>query len=141
MSSPLSTPDRAQDRPQFRNLHITQIVGYRLPPPGLLSILHRLSGALLFLCLPLLLWLFDQSLISEVSHARVAELVGHWFVKLLLLALAWAFLHHLVAGIRYLALDLHLGLDRQPARRSALAAFAVSGALTVIVALRLFGAF
>lgn len=142
MSSPSSLPNRAQDRPQFRNIHVSQILlKYRLPPPSVVSILHRVSGALLFLALPLLLWLFDLSLISEVSYERFSAIVGHWFVKLVLLVLAWAFLHHLVAGIRYLLLDLHVGLDKEPARKSALAVFAASGLLTLVVALRLFGVF
>jgi len=85
------------------------------------------------------LWLFDQSLISELSFARLAEFAGQWWVKLILLGLIWAFLHHLVAGIRYLMLDLHLGLDPGPARASALAVFAVSLPLAVAAGLRLFG--
>lgn len=130
---------KARKRPQFRNIHVSQIVSYSLPPAGLVSILHRISGAALFLCLPLLLWLFDLSLISELSFARLAEIAGQWWVKLILLGLAWAFLHHLVAGIRYLVLDLHIGLDKGPSRSSALAVFAISIPLTLVAGLRLFG--
>lgn len=131
----------AKSRPQFRNIHVTQIVGYRLPAAGLVSIMHRLSGAALFLLLPLILWLFDQSLISELSFARLVEFIGHWYVKLLLLALIWAFLHHLVAGIRYLLLDLHIGVDKDAATRSALGVYVISLPLTLLAALKLFGVF
>ncbi len=130
---------KARKRPQFRNIHVSQIVSYSLPPAGMVSILHRISGAALFLCLPLLLWLLDLSLISELSFARLTEIAGQWWVKLILLGLAWAFLHHLVAGIRYLVLDLHIGLDKGPSRSSALAVFAISIPLTVLAGLRLFG--
>jgi len=136
MSSPLTS----SKRPEFRNIHVTQIVGYRLPPSGLVSIMHRMSGALLFLLLPWILWLFDLSLISEVSFAHLARYASHWLVKLGLLAVIWAFLHHLVAGLRYLLLDLHIGVEKEAARRSAFAVYLISLPLTLLAALRLFGA-
>jgi len=136
-----STPVAGKARPQIRNIHVTQILQYKLPPPGMVSILHRVSGALLFLALPLLLWLFDLSLMSELSFARLVEVASHWFGKLVLLALIWAFLHHLIAGIRYLLLDLHVGVEKSAARTSALAVFWISLPLTVLVALKLFGVF
>jgi succinate dehydrogenase / fumarate reductase, cytochrome b subunit len=136
-----STPVASKARPQIRNIHVTQILQYKLPPPGMVSILHRVSGALLFFALPLILWLFDLSLMSELSFARLVEVGSHWFVKLVLLVLIWAFLHHLVAGIRYLLLDLHLGVEKSAARTSALAVFWISLPLTVLVALKLFGVF
>jgi succinate dehydrogenase / fumarate reductase cytochrome b subunit len=105
------------------------------------SILHRVSGAALFLFLPLLLWLFDQSLISEMSFAKLAAFAGQWWVKIILLGLIWAFLHHLVAGIRYLVLDLHVGLDKGPSRASAITVFAISLPLALLAGLRLFGVF
>ena len=134
-----STSVAGKARPQIRNIHVTQILQYKLPPPGMVSILHRVSGAVLFLALPLMLWLFDLSLMSELSFARLADIASHWFVKLVLLALVWAFLHHLIAGIRYLLLDLHLGVERAAARTSALVVFWISLPLTVLVALKLFG--
>lgn len=139
MSTPATTPTRS--RPEFRNIHVTQIVRYRMPPPALVSILHRISGAALFLALPFLLWLFDQSLISETSFERMAAVASHWLAKLVLLFVIWSFLHHLSAGIRYLFLDMLVGLERAQARRSALAVFAVSLPLTLVAALKLFGAF
>jgi succinate dehydrogenase / fumarate reductase cytochrome b subunit len=136
MSSPYST---GKPRPEFRNIHVTQILQYRLPPPGMVSIMHRISGALMFLALPLLLWLFDLSLTSELSFARLVDFASGWFAKLVLLVLIWAFLHHLVAGIRYLLLDLHWGVERAAARTSALAVYWISLPLTVLAGLRLFG--
>lgn len=131
----------SKTRPEFRNIHVSQIVAYRLPPSGMVSILHRISGAGLFLMLPLLLWLFDLSLMSELSFERLRGVAGHWLMKLVLLGLIWALLHHLVAGIRYLALDLHIGIEGRSANRSAKWVFYVSLPLTLLAALRLFGVF
>lgn len=131
--------DPARKRPEYRNIHVTQIVRYRLPPAGIVSILHRVSGALLFLLLPFLVWIFELSLSSELSFARLKDVASHWFVKLVLLAVLWGFLHHLVAGIRYLVLDLHIGIDKAAANKSALAVLAVSLTLTLVAGLRLFG--
>lgn len=138
MSTP-ATPRRT--RPEFRNIHVSQIVRYRMPPPALVSIMHRVSGAALFLALPFLLWIFEESLISEAAFDRVHVFAGGPIVKLVLLFLIWSFLHHLLAGIRYLVLDLDIGLDLGPARASARAVFAVSLALTLIAGLALFGVF
>jgi succinate dehydrogenase / fumarate reductase cytochrome b subunit len=129
----------ARVRPQFRNLSLGQLASYRLPPAGLLSILHRVSGVLLFLMLPVLLWMFELSLKTESTYARLRVVFGGVLVKLVVLALVWAILHHLFAGIRYLALDLHVGIAKEPSTRSALAVFAVSLALALVAALWLFG--
>ena len=128
-------------RPQFRNIHVSQILSYRLPAAGIVSILHRISGALLFLLLPLLLWLLELSLTSEMSFERLRAIASHWLIKLLLLGALWGLLHHLVAGIRYLVMDLHIGLDKGQARRSAVAVFAISLPLTLLAALKIFGVF
>lgn len=130
----------ARVRPQFRNLSLGQLATYRLPPAGLLSILHRVSGVLLFLMLPVLLWMFELSLKTESTYARLRMVFGGVLVKLVVLALVWAILHHLFAGIRYLALDLHVGIAKEPSTRSALAVFAVSLTLALVAALWLFGA-
>lgn len=139
MSTPAAAP--RTNRPEFRNIHVTQIVRYRMPPAAMVSIMHRIGGAALFLALPFLLWMFDLSLMSENSYARLAAMASGWIAKLALLFLIWAFLHHFVAGIRYLLLDLHIGLELAQARRNALAVFAVSLPLTLLAALKLFGAF
>ena len=131
----------AKSRPEFRNIHVSQLFQYKLPPPGLVSIMHRISGAALFLLLPFILWLFELSLTSEISYARLLEVASNALVKLVLVGLAWAYLHHLIAGVRYLMLDLHIGLDKPVARTSALAVYWISLPLTLIAALKIFGVF
>lgn len=129
-------------RPQFRNIHISQIARYRMPLAAHVSILHRVSGALMFLVgLPFVLYLFQQSLVSELSFENYRAVVSHWFAKLVLLALIWAYLHHLIAGLRFLFLDVHVGVDKPSARKSAGAVLIISLPLTLIIALKLFGLF
>ncbi len=129
-------------RPEFRNIHVSQLAQYRLPLAGIVSILHRVSGALLFLVgIPFALYLFEQSLTSEISFETYRAVVSHWFAKLVLLALVWAYLHHFCAGIRYLVMDVHLALEKEQAKTSASIVVAVSLVLTFVVALKLFGAF
>lgn len=129
-------------RPEFRNIHITQIARYRLPLAALVSILHRISGALMFLVgLPFLLYIFQQSLTSEISFEHYRAIVSHWFAKLVLLALIWAYLHHFFAGLRHLLMDLDIGLDKAAGRTSAAIVLALSLTLTLILGLKLFGAF
>ena len=115
-------------RPKYLNLF--QI---RLPVPGLVSILHRMSGAVLFLLLPLLLVLFELSLEAAQTFARFEAVFSHWAVKLILVGAAWAYLHHLCAGIRHLALDLDYGTELATARASSWAVLAVSVVLTLAV--------
>ena len=113
-----------------KNLDLTTI---RLPLPGILSIIHRVSGAGIFLLLPVLLWLLQSSLASAESYALARDLVANPLVKLVLFGLIWLYLHHFCAGIRYLLLDLHRGIDLESARRSSKLVFAVSIALTLYV--------
>ncbi|PAS96841.1 MAG: succinate dehydrogenase, cytochrome b556 subunit [Candidatus Dactylopiibacterium carminicum] len=122
-------------RPKYLNVFL---LGIMLPVPGFVSIFHRVSGAGLFLCMPLLIWLFGASLgtpeqFSAYRSAMEFSLLGLPLVKLLLLGLLWAYLHHFCAGIRFLLLDMHIGVDRAPARASAWAVFAVSLTLTVVL--------
>jgi len=135
----MSTTLQDKKRPEFRNIHITQIVGYRLPAPGMVSIMHRVSGALMFLLLALVIWLLELSLGSELSFVRLKDVAAQWWAKLIFLVLVWALLHHLAAGIRYLLLDLHVGIEKAASVKSALAVFAVSLPLTLLAALRIFG--
>ena len=135
----MSTTLQEKKRPEFKNIHVTQILGYRLPAGGVVSILHRISGALMFLALPFLLWLFDLSLISEISYGRLAALASGALVKLVLLGLCWALLHHLVTGIRHLLLDLHVGIEKEAAARSAVLVYLISLPLTALAGLKLFG--
>jgi len=130
-----STPRR------FTNIHVLQIIRYRLPAAGVVSILHRVSGAMLFLLLPFILYLFDLSITSEISFDYLKGFTSHWFVKLLILAVSWGYLHHFCGGIRHLIMDAHIGLSKEEARKSAHMVFLVSVPLTLLVALKLFGAF
>lgn len=122
--------DIAIKKKRPKNLDLPTI---RLPLPGILSILHRISGAVLFLLLPVLLWLFQQSLASPETYAVAKALTSNILVKLILLGLIWLYMHHFCAGIRYLLLDLHKGIDLESARLSSKIVFGVSIALTVIV--------
>jgi succinate dehydrogenase, cytochrome b556 subunit len=109
------------DRP--KNLNLMQI---RLPLPGFVSILHRISGALLFLALPLLLSLFQRSLADPESFAELRDGLAGPLPKLVMLGLLWAWLHHFFAGLRFLALDLHWGIGLVAARRTSWAVLALS---------------
>jgi len=109
----------------------------RLPLPGKVSILHRVSGAGLFLMLPVLLAIFGSSVGSAESFAACKAVVGNIFVKLLLLGLLWAYLHHFCAGIRFLLLDVHVGVDKQSAVSSARAVLVVSLSLTALLVYKL----
>lgn len=129
-------------RPQYRNIHVSQILQYRLPAAGMVSILHRVSGALMFLLgLPFMLYLFQQSITSEISFDSYRAIVGSVPGRLALVVLAWAYLHHFCAGIRYLLLDLHVGVGKDQARASAQVALGTSLVLTLLVALKIFGVF
>ncbi|MFC4158497.1 succinate dehydrogenase, cytochrome b556 subunit [Chitinimonas lacunae] len=105
----------------------------RLPLPGFVSILHRISGALLFLAIPVVLWLMQGSLSSEAQFEAFRGFISHPIVKLGLIALLWAYLHHACAGLRFLFLDVHKGLDLPTARKTAMAVLVVSIALTLVI--------
>jgi len=113
-----------------KNLDLTTI---RLPLPGKVSILHRVSGAGLFLFLPVLLWLFSASLTSVDSFATFKSVFSSLPAKVVLAGLIWAFVHHFCAGIRFLLLDLHVGIEKEAARKSAAVVLAVSIPLTLIL--------
>ncbi|SFV15158.1 succinate dehydrogenase, cytochrome b556 subunit [Pseudoduganella namucuonensis] len=128
-------------RPEFRNIHITELSNYRLPLAGIVSILHRISGFLMFALLPVILYLFEKSIVSEISFEHFRGIVSHPVVKLVILALVWAYFQHFAAGVRHLVMDTHIGLDKDSARKSAATVLAISLALTALVALKLFGVF
>ena len=113
-----------------KNLDLTTI---KLPLPGKVSILHRVSGAGLFLCFPVLLWLFGASLTSPDSFASFEAVFATLPAKVVLAGLIWAFIHHFCAGIRFLLLDLHIGIEKEAARQSAGVVLAVSIPLTLIL--------
>jgi succinate dehydrogenase / fumarate reductase cytochrome b subunit len=130
-------PEMTKQRP--KHLALNEI---RLPLAGFASILHRVSGAGLFLLLPLLIWLLQLSLGStQASTEMFAAVTGNWLVKLILLGLLWAFLHHFCMGIRILLIDIHVGVEKQQAHNSAVAVMVVSLALTAIFGLKLLGAY
>ena len=128
----MTTLTSAAKRPKHLDL-----LRISLPLPAKVSILHRVSGALLFLALPLLIYHLDQSLDSAEGYAAAAEFFSQPLVKLAALVLVWSYAHHFCAGIRYLLLDLHIGLDRIPANRSAAIVLAASLALTALVGVQL----
>ncbi|MGF6245420.1 MULTISPECIES: succinate dehydrogenase, cytochrome b556 subunit [Paraburkholderia] len=130
-------------RPEFRNIGIGQILtAYRLPLAGRVSILHRLSGGLLFVFLPFLLYLFDQSLTSELSFDVFKGFLSNIIVKLITLVLAWAFLFHFCAGVRHLFMDTsHSLTTKEKGKQTSIIVLVVSSLLTIAFALKLFGAF
>lgn len=137
--------DTLKQRPQFRNIHVSQIVAYRLPPAGIVSILHRVSGVLMFLLIPFIIWMFDASVTSEVSYgvfksafAAGVGFIPGWFLKLVVLALIWAYLHHLIAGIRHLWMDATHAVTKQFGHTSAIATLAISVLLTLALGFKLF---
>lgn len=119
-------------RPKYLNL-----VQIKLPIAGFASILHRVSGIGLFLMLPLLIWLLELSLRSAESFQALQSVIANPFVKLVLIGLLWAFLHHFFMGIRILLIDVHVGVDKVHASMSAKAVLAVSLALTLILGAKL----
>lgn len=121
-----------KERPKHLDLRVI-----RQPLPAIASILHRISGAGLFLTLPFLIYLLDLSLGTSQGFAMFKSIVAHPLAKLVLLGLLWAFLHHFCMGIRILLLDLGMGTDLGPARASAKAVLAISLALTVILGVKL----
>lgn len=133
------TPKRV--RPQFRNIHVTELSNYRLPLAGIVSILHRISGFLMFALLPVVLYLLQLSLSSEMSFAHFQGIASHWLTKLVLLALVWAYMQHFCAGVRHLFMDVHVAIEKESAKQTAAGVLIVSLVLTALVALKLFGAF
>ena len=134
-------------RREFRNINVfADLPGYRLPPAGWVSILHRVSGALLFALLPFIIWMFDTSVSSEFSFLRFTAAFHHGLlgvpgvlVRLVALTLIWAYLHHLIAGLRHVYMDVNHTAGKAFGRASALATLALSLILTLGLGLKLFG--
>ena len=138
----------AKKRPEFRNINaFKDLTTYRMTPAAWVSILHRASGAILFLLLPLVLWLFDTSVSSEISFGRFKAafesglgFVPGWFLKLVVLGLIWGYLHHMIAGMRHLWMDIsHDAVTKQFGKSSAIFTLVVSIGLTVVLGAKLFG--
>lgn len=135
-------------RPEFRNINaFTDLPSYRLPLAGIVSILHRISGAIMFILMPFIIWMFDNSISSEISFARfkgafnigMLGLPGYIW-KLVALALMWAYLHHFIAGLRHLWMDTsHAAVSKEFGKSSAAFTLAVSVGLSLILGAKLFG--
>ena len=140
-------PELTTKRPEFRNINaFKDLTTYRLPPAGWVSILHRVSGLLMFLLLPLIVWLFDTSVSSEISYERFVAafaaglgFVPAWLLKLVVLALIWAYLHHLIAGVRHLWMDATHAVTKEFGKSSAIVTLVLSIGLTVLLGAKLFG--
>jgi succinate dehydrogenase / fumarate reductase cytochrome b subunit len=140
--------ESAQKRPEFRNINaFTDLPSYRLPAAGIVSILHRISGVLMFMLMPFIIWMFDTSVSSEISFARFASafnngigFVPGFLVKLVALALIWAYLHHFIAGVRHVWMDMsHAAVSKARGAASAKVVLAASLLLTVVLGAKLFG--
>ncbi len=137
----------AKKRPEFRNINaLADLPTYRLPPAGWVSIMHRISGLLMFLLMPLIIWMFDNSISSEISFAKLSAafnvglgFVPGWFMKLVALALIWAYLHHFIAGLRHLYMDVCHAVSKEFGKSSAIVTLALSLGLTVVLGAKLFG--
>ena len=137
----------SKKRPEFRNINALQdLPTYRLPAAGWVSILHRISGLLMFLLLPLVVWLFDASLSSELSYERFTAafdsgigFVPGLLVKLVVLALIWGYLHHFIAGVRHLYMDMTHSVTKEFGKSSAQVTLVLSLGLTVVLGAKLFG--
>jgi succinate dehydrogenase / fumarate reductase cytochrome b subunit len=139
--------EAARKRPEFRNINaLSDLPNYRLPAAGLVSILHRVSGALMFLLMPFIIWMFDSSITSEISYAKFAAafnvglgFIPGWFMKLVALAIIWAYLHHFIAGIRHLYMDTFHAVTKEFGKSSAVTTLVLSLGLTAVLAAKLFG--
>lgn len=126
-------------------MRLVDALGYRLPLAGLVSILHRASGLLMFVLMPFIIWMFDTSLTSEITYSQFtavfvggAGFVPGWFFKLVALALIWAYLHHLIAGVRHLWMDATHAVTLEFGRRSAVFTLVLSLALTLALGVKMF---
>jgi succinate dehydrogenase / fumarate reductase cytochrome b subunit len=136
----------ARKRPEFRNINaLTDLPSYRLPPAGWVSILHRISGLLMFVLMPFIIWMFDNSITSEISFAKFSAafnvgmgFVPGWMIKLVALALIWAYLHHFIAGLRHLYMDVNHAVSKEFGRSSALVTLTLSLSLTAALGAKLF---
>jgi len=127
-------------------MRLVDAVKYRLPPAGVVSILHRASAGLMFILLPFIIWLFDISVTSEVSYEAFRSVFSAgigvlpaWLVKAVVWALIWAYLHHFIAGVRHLWMDATHSVSREQGHSSALITLGMSVLLTLVLGAKLFG--
>ena len=131
------SPQKAQ-RTEFRNIGVSDLRNYRLPLAGKVSILHRISGLGLFLFLPLIMALIVSVFTSEQKFAVAQGIMANPFVKIVLLGLIWAIMHHAIAGIRYILIDLHYKVSKEGGHQTAVVVMVISLALTALFAVKLF---
>lgn len=135
----------ARKRPEFRNINaFKDLPGYRWPVASLVSGMHRASGVLMLVLLPLIIWMFDTSVSSEISFARFRAAFNTGasgvLLKLVALTLIWAYLHHFIAGLRHLWMDVsHAAVSKQRGALTAKVTLVVSLVLTVVLGAKLFG--
>ncbi len=137
----------ARKRPEFRNINaLKDLPTYRLPAAGIVSILHRISGFLMFLLMPLIIWMFDSSITSEISFAKLSAafnagigFVPGWFMKLVALALIWAYLHLFIAGLRHLYMVICHAVTKEVGKSSAIVPLVLSIGLTAVLGAKMFG--
>jgi succinate dehydrogenase / fumarate reductase cytochrome b subunit len=142
-----SSMDKKEATPQFRNINVFRdLTSYRLPAAGIVSILHRVSGAILFLSLPALVWLFDALKNDAERYRQVSQAFGEgifwipgWAIQVLSVVLIWAILHHAIAGLRHLYMDATHRVDLRFGRLSAIATLVLSVGLTIVLAAKVFG--
>ena len=144
MANTAGTSTKRAARPG-ENMRLVDALGYRLPLAGLVSILHRASGLVMFFLLPFIIWMFDTSVTSEISYSQFTSVFNHgvygvpgWFFKLIALALIWSYLHHLIAGLRHLWMDATHSVSKEFGRQSAIVTLAVSIVLTLALGAKLF---
>lgn len=138
-------------RPEFRNINaIKDLPSYAIAmgPGATVSILHRISGAILFLLMPFIIWMFDTSVSSEISFAKFTSAFNQglwvlpgWFIKLVALAIIWAYLHHFIAGVRHLYMDATHSVSKEFGKSSAIVTLVLGTLLTLVLAAKLFGVY
>jgi succinate dehydrogenase / fumarate reductase cytochrome b subunit len=140
--------DMSKPRAEFRNIHVSDLATYQLPWAGRVSIAHRISGAVLFLLLPFVIWLFDVSVSSEMSFERFTSLFNAgalglpgWFYRLVALGLIFCYLVHFFAGLRHLWMDATHSVTREQGRSTAVIVLLLSVLLTLLLGARLFRLF
>jgi len=126
-------------------MRLIEATQYKLPPAAWVSILHRVSGIVMFLLLPFIIWMFDTSLTSEISYSQFTAVfmggvgfIPAWLIKIVTLGLIWAYLHHFTAGLRHLWMDATHAVTKEFGRISALVTLGVSIVLTLLLGFKLF---
>ena len=141
-------PTQRSKRPEFRNINaFKDLTTYHMPPAAWVSILHRASGVIMFVLMPFIIWMLDSSISSEISFEKFkaafnAGMLGvpGFFWKLIALALVWSYLHHFIAGLRHLWMDVnHAAVNKEFGKNSALVTLVTSIVVTVLFGAKLFG--